>query len=165
MSYINCPACKKEFQKQIDTCTNCNFPFNASEKEKASHIGQFILKKGITHDSDDYIEKSRNILFLLAGAIFISLLVQYKQFLLIDIILNCLIIATYLWSALTINKKPFLKTSVSLVVYLSIVVLNFLIDERTLLEGVIFKCFTVGVLSYSLYLIKSSNKFKSNYLK
>ena len=42
---INCPNCKTNHNTEPEICTECNFPFNATDKEKAIFIGQQIMKK------------------------------------------------------------------------------------------------------------------------
>ncbi|WMI65997.1 hypothetical protein RBH94_02290 [Aestuariibaculum sp. YM273] len=165
MNNLQCPACKKEYQEQLSICNNCNFPFNGSEKEKGIHIGRFISAKGVITDSDNSIEKSQQILFFITGlnVLFLIVGIWNSSYDIIDLILNGIISIIFLLCAIFIKKKPLLLTSIPLLLMIGINILNYILEPRSILNGILMKVAIIGSLIYSIYLIISSEKFKKQY--
>ncbi len=165
MEKLKCPSCKKEYLDKIDTCKNCKFPFNGTEKERAIHIGQFINKKGVLIDSTDSIEKSQKILYAIAGINLIFLIIGFikNSYQLFDLILNGIIVAVFLLCAFFIKKSPLILTIIPLILMIGIYTLNFIVEPRSIFNGIVVKLLIVGSLIYSIFLIKSADGFKKTY--
>lgn len=165
MKNIQCPSCKKEFETIPTNCSNCQFPFQGTEREKTVHIAQFIEKKGVLVDSDDSIEKSRKILYAITGINVIYLVVGYvtgdAHFM--DTILNFVISGVFFICAFNIEENPIRLTTVPLILLISIYTLNFLLNPSMFFQGIVVKLLIVGSMFYSIYLIKSAEKFKKRY--
>ena len=165
MEKLKCPSCKREYMEKIDTCKNCNFPFNGTEKEKAIHIGQFINKKGVLFDSVDSIGKSQKILYAITALNLIALIIRFSLngIILDDLIQNGIITLIFLFCGIYLKKNPILLTIIPLVLLIGVYTLNYIIDPMSLLRGILFKLIIIGSLVYSVYLIKSAEKFSKKY--
>ncbi|UKM64143.1 zinc finger Ran-binding domain-containing protein [Flavobacteriaceae bacterium GSB9] len=161
----NCPACKNVNETDIDSCVRCEFPFNGSDKEKSIHIGKFIGQKGIITDSEDSLTKSQNFLYLAAAFYLVGVIVNF-QYLKQDIFalsFSVIVILVILICGFLVKKSPLLFLSIPLALLLFIYTINYLIDPRTLFQGIIFKLLILGSLIYSIYNYKLSEKFKKKY--
>ena len=165
MSTIICPACKNINNADTLFCDKCEFPFQGSEKEKSIHIGRFINKRGVVFDANDSIRKSQNILFLVIGLYVLGLVINF-EFLLdnkIFLVFDILIIISFGVCAFMLKRAPVLFTTIPLIILIALYVSNFIIDPRSILNGIIMKVIIIGTLVYSIYLHISSNKFKKKY--
>ncbi|MDY7393804.1 hypothetical protein UMM65_00985 [Aureibaculum sp. 2210JD6-5] len=162
---MKCPACKKEFETEIDKCTRCNFPFNGTEKEKGIHIGEFINKKGVSYDLDDSLGRSQKILYFIAGlnALFIAVILVNGNYDSIGLSLSILFTVTILLSAFFLKKNPVLFSIIPLALIIGITLFNYLIDPNTLINGIVLKIIIIGSLIYTIYLSVQSKKFSKKY--
>lgn len=165
MEKIHCPACKSEQIENIDFCTNCEFPFNGTEKERAIHIGKYINKKGVLFDSGDSIERSQQILYAIAGINLLFIIIGFFTIGsdLITIIINLIITGIIAFCGYKIMENPMRYTIIPLILLLTIYTFNLIFDPKTLVRGAMVKLAIIGGLSYSIYLIKSAEKFKKKY--
>jgi hypothetical protein len=164
MSKTTCPACKNEIET-AEFCPLCEFPFNGSEIEKAKHIGRFINKKGVIVDSKDSLKTSRNFVLAAAGFYALSFILNIDIFLnnMIYLFVELGVIITLVTCAMLIKKQPLVFLGIPLALLLFIYTIQYLADERTLMQGIIFKILIIGSLIYSIYLNKSSNNFKKKF--
>lgn len=165
MEKINCPACKNELLEKIDYCTKCKFPFKGDETEKAIHIGRFIDKKGVIMDSESSIEKSQIILYAITLLNFSVLILNiiFNGLIFLDLAINIILTLSFLYCAVNIRKNPIRLTVIPLTILIVIYGLNFLIDPMTLARGLFLKIIIIGSMIYSIYLIKSAERFKKEY--
>ena len=160
----SCPACKNENPRIAIFCETCNYPFEGNEKEKAIHIGRFVTRKGVTIDSEIQINRSRSILFIIGiinGLAIAMGIVNSVDYSIADHVFNIIITSVFILCAITIKKKPFVKILIPLLLLVNL--LNFILDPNTLLQGIVLKVIYIGSLSYSLYLIKSTENFHKKY--
>ncbi|WP_406683555.1 hypothetical protein N1F78_12810 [Seonamhaeicola sp. MEBiC1930] len=160
-----CPACKNENLSRADNCQICEFPFTGSEKEKSLHIGKFISDKGIIIDSEDSLNKSRNLLFLAAGFYILGAIINYSLLLnnLFALVFNVVVILIIVVSGVLLKKSPLIFLSIPLILLITIYAINYLADPNTLINGIIFKMIILGSLGYSIYNYLASKKFKKKY--
>lgn len=159
----NCPACKKENAEIAIFCERCKFPFEGTEKEKAVHIGKFISKKGVSYDKDDSLKRSKLILGIIAALNLIFLVLNYRIIDVSGIIFTGLIIVTFSYCALTIEKHSFIKVLIPLLILVLINLLLLLVNPEIFLDGIIIRLVYIAALVYSLIMIRSHNNFKKKY--
>jgi len=165
MSAKICPACKNYNNEEIRLCEKCEFPFFGTEKEKSIHIGRFINKRGVIFDANDSIRKSQNILLLVIGLNILGLIINF-DFLInnkVILFLDILIIISFGVCAFMLKKAPVLFTVIPLVIILTLYTVNFIVDPRSILNGILMKLIIVGTLVYSVFLHVKSKKFKEKY--
>lgn len=160
-----CPACKNEHVIGEANCRICSFPFNGSEKEKSIHIGRFIGKKGIIQDSENTLDKSRNLLFFVALLNIIGIVIDYELVFqnIVVTILSFFIPTVIIVSALLIKKSPIVFLGIPLVLMLLIYSSEIILNPTEWYRGILFKLVVLGLLGYSIYNYIASNKFKKRY--
>lgn len=161
----NCPACKNENEVEVGLCETCNFPFSGTDKEKSIHIGRFISQKGVIVDSHDALTKSQFLLYLAAGMYTLSVIINFSLLLnnLFALIFNAAVILVLIVSGILLKRAPVVFLLVPFFVLLSIYVSNYVIDPRTLFQGIAFKLIILGSLVYSIYNYAKSEKFKKKF--
>mgnify|MGYP000209295204 CR=1 FL=1 len=164
-TFKQCPACKNELQDDLDFCDVCDFPFKGSEKEKGIHIGRFINKKGVVFDADESLNKSQYLIYIVVALFVLGMVINFQSLILNPFILgfNLAICLVLVASAILIKKSPLLFTTIPLVILLLLYIGNYIIDPRSLVNGILFKLIIIGSLIYSIYMHVSSNRFKKKY--
>lgn len=148
-----CPACQAHNTTDA-FCLNCKFPFQGTEDQKSMHIGKYISGKAAADASNKAIQKSRNILFFLAGlnVLYIILNLSNPKYDLITIFINLILAAAYLLFGILIKRSPVVFTVIPLVMITVITLLNSLLDPASIMQGFITKLFVILSLAYSVYL-------------
>ncbi len=165
MNEVICPACKKQFPGQVGVCSRCNYPFNGTEKERGVHIGTFITQKGVIMDADIFLEKSQLLLYAVAGLNILMLFMYGSEQILVPlhITINIIISVIVFLCGYHLRKKPIWFSLIPLILLPAVYTLNYLMDPDTLVRGLEMKIALIGSLLYSMYLIKSAEKFKKDY--
>ncbi|MFD1061877.1 hypothetical protein ACFQ1Q_01365 [Winogradskyella litorisediminis] len=160
-----CPACKNEHIIGNANCMICDFPFEGSDKEKSIHIGKFIGKKGIIQDSENSLDKSRNVLFFVAILNIVGIAINYEVVFqnIIVAIISFLIPTIIIASALLIKKAPLVFLGIPLFLMLFVYGIEIVLNPTEWYRGIMLKLFVLGLLSYSMYIYIASNKFKKRY--
>lgn len=160
----NCPACKKEIIKEVDTCSFCAFPFNGTEKEKAIHIGRFINEKTVVDTSDRSIKRTRLVLYIIGGLqmgyVLLSLLGGAE---LLGLILLVIVAGTFIVSGILLKKSPLLFTILPLILLVFFYAMKYIVDPYSLRRWIGLKVLIIGALCYNVYHVLQSNKFMKKY--
>ena len=159
----NCPTCKKENPEIAIFCERCEFPFEGTEKEKSIIIGKFISKKGVKYDKEDSLIRSQKILGFIAILDIIFLIVLYKILPLGIVVFNSIIISIFVFCALTINKRPFIKVLIPLIIISLPTIAFLIIDASLFMTKIIINSIYIGALAYSLVLVKKHADFVKNF--
>ncbi|MDG5493201.1 hypothetical protein [Psychroserpens sp. SPM9] len=165
MKKINCPSCKNEVNQNISSCPNCQFPFFGTKEEKAKHIGKFITDKNILTDSVDSLDRSRNILFLIALLTVVGVVIETKKGTLgqIDLIINIVIISILIICGIFVFKKPILANLIAISLFVILYVIQIITNPAIFLENILFKIITLGFLGFSVVQVLKASKFKKQY--
>jgi hypothetical protein len=158
-----CPSCKKENSEIAIVCERCQFPFEGTEKEKAIHIAQFISKKGVKYDKDEYLKKSQMVLGFIAALDIIYLMFTYNF--LPDTVLytNVFMILLFAFCAITIRQAPIIKILIPLSILCVSSLLMVLINASAFFVPLVFRGIYIAILGYTLYMIRSTQKFSQKY--
>lgn len=156
-----CPACEAPNTTE-DFCLSCKFPFNGTEDQKSMHIGKYISGKVAADASDKAIQKSRKILFFLAGlnVLFIILNLNNPEYNIITLLLNLILAAAYLLFGILIKRSPVVFTVIPLVMIIAITMLNTILDPASIAQGFLTKFLIIMSLGYSVYLNYEAKSFE-----
>lgn len=158
---IICPTCKNEYDTEPKTCSECNFPFEGTEKERNLFIGKQISKKNKFSETNDKIKRARIIIWIIGvitiGQYFISLTSE------IDLLIGILFVG---FGFLTYSK-PFIAILIPFILLILTYTFSAFIDLGLLLQGILFKIIFLFGLGYGLIMIIQTNNLKkeSNFLK
>lgn len=161
MSENICPACEAPSATE-DFCLHCKFPFNGTEDQKSMHIGKYISGKVAADASEKAIQKSRGILFFLAGlnVFYIIVNLYNPEFDIFTMFINLVLAAAYLLFGILIKRSPVVFTVIPLVMIIVITLLNSLLDPASIAQGFITKIFIIISLGYSVYLNYEARSFE-----
>jgi len=165
MHKVECPSCKNEVSQGIDVCDFCEFPFIGTEKEKSIHIGKFISKKGVIFDANESLNKIQKLLFVIVGITLLSLALNFSLLIqdVFVLVLNLAIVLVLSGCAILVKKSPLTFMIIPLTIMLTLYLVNYVQDPRSLGQGILFKCIVIGGLIYAIYLHISSQNFKNKY--
>ncbi|NJM79239.1 MAG: hypothetical protein HC854_05715 [Flavobacterium sp.] len=153
MDNQTCPSCKNETPLSYEVCTYCKFPFTATDKEKAVHIGRFISAKNILDKSEDNIQNSKNVLYFIAGFNILGLIIAImkNQYDFLGVFITSIITLIILFCGIFLQKSPKILTIIPLIIILLFYLITFIFNNESFLNGIVFKIVIVGALVYNLY--------------
>ena len=168
METTTCPQCKTTFEVEIETCNNCYFPFNGTEKEKAVFIAQQIRKKSKVKDVKSGIKTAQIILAVKAIFELFALFVYLTQGLsdMFAIAIQVFYILVFGISAFTIKKYPMPSILVPFIFLILSYAILIAVIPALFMQGVLWKILYLLGLAYALNAVIQSNKLskESNYL-
>jgi peptidoglycan/LPS O-acetylase OafA/YrhL len=111
---------------------------------------------------DKHIRQARNAIFVTAGVILLSLIVtliasskEENEYLWIDLLLYGAFIIGFIALGFWTKNRPYYAIICALILYLIFIVLNAIVDIKTLFSGIIFKIMII------VYLVKGINDAKA----
>ncbi|MBN2814626.1 MAG: hypothetical protein JXQ80_11160, partial [Bacteroidales bacterium] len=139
-------------------CAKCGYPLQGTTEEQQSFSSNYALNKLDEDNVRAKVGQARLVLFLLAGFTAISAAIVFAKteepaLLGINLILAVIYAGLGFWAA----NKAFAAIFTGALIYLSIILLNGIVDPMTLLQGIIFKIiFIVAFVkaSYGAYKYK-----------
>jgi hypothetical protein len=128
-------------------CNDCGYPEGGTEQEQSGFHAKQIIRKRERNEASTQIKKGRNSLFVVAAIAFLSGI--YYYFKLDDtsvLIVNTILSLSYLLLAFWSQKKPLVALILGLLVYLTTLVINGLIEPETIYKGILVKIFILAYL-------------------
>jgi len=158
----NCPTCKTDYEVYPDNCIKCGYPFSGSDKEKATFVGQQILKKGSISDTKDRIKRARTILWIIGAINVLSAFVLYNNspLQIVYMITGSIIGLIFIGFGFLTYKKPFISILIPFILLLLFYTINAIINPFTLFQGLIWKVVFISGLTYGLVSIIQAEKIR-----
>jgi|GEM_PF-429905 len=154
-----CYYCKSTGLTDADKfCPNCAFPQKGSQTLMKKFIWNINNKHSLLVDHKKAINKARNILFGLAilFTLFSILLGVVIQFKLVLLVTNLVIAGLYLSLGLWSRKNPFPAILTGFFLYITLIVINAVIDPGTIFQGFLMKGFVIAGFVYGYKGVKDS---------
>lgn len=147
-----CSNCQSNIEIEALFCSNCGYPENGTEKEKAVFFAKKAMDKNKHVDAGEKINSARNTLYVIAALSFVFGLIFYfssKDILVLitNIILAVLYVALGLWS----SKKPLMALLLGLVLYITTIVISAIVDPSTIISGILWKIIIISYLGKGIY--------------
>lgn len=158
-----CHYCKSKGLTDLDKfCPNCGFPQKGSQTSMKNFIWNVNNKHTLLDKQKKAVSKARNILFGLSGlfAFFAILLGALIQKDIIILSSNFIVAFIYLGLGLWSRKNPFPAILTGFFVYITLIVINAAIDEKTLIQGILMKAFIIGGFVYGYKGVKESTELE-----
>ncbi|QQX77798.1 MULTISPECIES: zinc ribbon domain-containing protein [Aequorivita] len=143
-----CSQCNSEIELDQKYCNDCGYPEGGTTQEQSGFHARQVMKKRGQAEASSLIKKGRNSLFVVAAIAFLSGL--YYFFKLDDssvLIVNSILSISYLLLGFWSQKRPLVALILGLLVYLTTLVLNGLIEPETIYKGLLIKGFIIVYLS------------------
>ncbi|WP_108803447.1 zinc ribbon domain-containing protein [Aquimarina sp. Aq107] len=147
-----CSQCNTEINLESKFCTECGFPENGDEKEKAVYHARKAMKKNQIIDDHKRINSARKTLYWMAGISFVvGLIYFFRTQDTGELIAQMVIAAIYLMLAYWSQKKPFAAILSGLLLYLTILAIITIAEPTTIFKGIIFKIVIIAFLAKGVY--------------
>ncbi|MBK6986475.1 MAG: zinc ribbon domain-containing protein [Bacteroidetes bacterium] len=158
-----CHYCKSKGLTESDKfCPNCGFPQRGSQALMKNFIWNINNKHTLLYKQKKAVSKARNILFVLSGlfaffAILLGLLIDTNMAILIsNFVVSLIYLSLGLWS----KQNPFPAILTGFFVYISLMVINAVIEPTTLLKGLFMKVIVIGAFVYGYKGVKESEELE-----
>jgi hypothetical protein len=143
-------------------CSQCSFPVGGSDEEKANFRLIVSSRRRFLDDAMDKIKSARNAIYGLAALFFIfGLFMGFGMDDFATMIVNLILCVIYLVLAAWCNQNPFGAILTAFIIYMTIVLVNMVVDPATLFQGIIIKIVIIAWLAKG---IRSAHEAKG-YLK
>lgn len=154
-----CGSCSKPIQKHIKFCIECGFPQGGTEEEKAKFHANKVMKQNKHFEADKKVKSARTTLYIVGAATGLLGLVslfgkQDTPLFITNLILASIYIMLGLWS----TKKPLAALLSALLLYITILVFNALVEPSSIFSGIIWKVLILVYLGKGLYSAKAAQK-------
>lgn len=159
-----CSFCKKSIEQDVIFCPHCGHPENGTEKERAQFFAKRAMNKNKAIDTKDKISFARNTLFVLAGImVLFGIIIYGSTNSVLDLGINLFFAFIYLVLAFWSEQKPFVALLIGLFLYITLIVINAIIDPVTLVRGIIWKVLIISYLGKGIYsALEARNKENSS---
>ncbi len=156
-----CSKCNNEIKINQKFCTNCGYPEFGSISDKATFNSNEVQNYYKLKEAPKKIKSARTSLFVISGISFLYGLIMFfsnddSASLITSAILSIIYLVLGYWS----QQKPLIALVLGLLVYLTIMVLNGIIEPSTIYKGIIIKVLIIAYLgkgiNSALHLRKSN---------
>lgn len=154
-----CYYCKSTGLTEADKfCPNCGFPQRGGQTAMKKFIWNINNKHKLLDDQKKAINKARNMLFGLAilFTVFSILLGVVTEFSLVVLLTNLVVAGIYLGLGLWSRKNPFPAILTGFFLYITLIVINAVIDPATIFQGLLMKGFIIAGFVYGYKGVKDS---------
>ena len=143
-----CSKCSTPMKVEQKFCVSCGYPENGTRQEKASFVAKAVLERSKAREAPKKIKSARTILFVISGLAFLYGIIIFftnedSAALISSGILSLIYLGLGFWS----QEKPLVALVLGLLVYLTITVLNGILEPTTVYKGIILKLFIIVYLS------------------
>lgn len=140
-----CEHCKAYNDEGRKYCSQCSFPIEGTEEEKRSFRLTVSSRKRFLDDARSKIRYAKIVICGLAGLFFLVGMFQgFASDDFVSMIANLFLCVLYLLLAAWCNHNPLGAILTAFIIYLTLMLVNLLIDPITLFQGVIIKCIVIA---------------------
>lgn len=135
-----CENCSSSAASDNVYCTSCGYPILGSQEEKSRYILRVSSRKRLLHDAKLKVKEARTAIFVLAGLTLVfGLIAEFASDDTATAIVSLVLCLFYLIMGVWSNKNAFGAILVSFIVYITLNILNAIVDPATLVQGIIIK--------------------------
>ena len=154
-----CYYCKSTGLTELDKfCPNCAFPQRGSQANMKKFIWNINNKHVLLADQKKAIRKARNLLFGLSILFVLISILQgvTSEFNLIILASNFVLAGIYLGLGLWSRKNPFPARLTGFFFYITLIVINAIIEPTSIFQGLLVKGFIIAGSVYGYKGVKDS---------
>ncbi|MFY7669942.1 hypothetical protein ACOSP6_02525 [Tenacibaculum sp. MEBiC06402] len=147
-----CSFCKSPIEEDVIFCSECGHPENGTDKQRAQFFAKRAMNKNKKIDDEKKINSARNILFALSALMAIFGFIIYSQTdELISLGVNFFVAFIYLTLAFWSEQKPFISLLIGLLLYITILIIGFIIDPTSIVRGILWKILIISLLAKGMH--------------
>lgn len=152
-----CSNCSNTIEQSALFCNNCGFPENGTSQEKTKYHANKVMKKNKHFDADKKVKSARTTLYVIAGITLLTGFFYYAMeqdiaLLVVNIVLSIIYGILGYWS----SSKPLAALLSALLLFVTIIVINAIVDLTTIYQGIIMKIIVLSYLGKGLYSAKAA---------
>ncbi len=126
-------------------CQACGFPMKGTEEEQRSYRLRISSRKRLLADANKKISNAKTALFVLAGLVTLyGVIMFFSEDDTASLIGALLIAIIYLGLAAWASKNPFGAILTGMIIYLTLWVLDILVDPSAIYSGIIIRILIIG---------------------
>jgi hypothetical protein len=142
-----CSFCETEMQSEQFYCEQCGFPERKSDFEKSRFHAKRKRKKQLTEEASRKIRSGRNSLFVVSAiALFTGLFYFFGYNDGATLIGSAILAIIYLVLGFWSQQRPLIALVLGMLVFLTTIVINALLEPETIYKGIILKIFILAYL-------------------
>ncbi|HEY4656745.1 MAG TPA: hypothetical protein VIH22_19645 [Cyclobacteriaceae bacterium] len=146
-SLVDCEHCYASNEYGRKFCSQCSFPIGGTEEEKTSFRLVVSSRKRFLDDAKDKIKSAKTVIYILAGLFFVfGLVIGFVMDDFATMVANLSLTVIYLVLAAWCTRNPFGAILTAFILYVTLQVVNVLIDPATLIQGFVIKFFVIVAL-------------------
>jgi len=143
----SCSLCETSLATDQIFCTGCGYPENGTESEQSKFHANRAINKSKTKEADKRIKSARNTLFVIAGISFLYGVVLFFTLGDSSVLISAGILAIiYLILGFWSQQKPLMALVLALLVYLTTITINAIVEPTSLFSGIIWKVVIIAFL-------------------
>lgn len=156
---LTCSNCNAIISSTDNFCTACGFPEKGTDEEKAKFHAKSVMKKNKHIDAGKKVKSAQITLYVVGGITgLFGVILYFVQEDMATLITNIILSAIYVALGLWCNKKPLAALLSGLLLYITILVFNAMIEPASLYKGIIWKILILTYLGKGLYSAKAAQK-------
>jgi len=143
-----CSHCNASLEVNQKFCTSCGYPEDGTEKEKAVFHADSVMAHSKSKEAPKFIRRARNTLFFIAGITFLyGVFIFFSQDDSATLIVAALMTVIYVILGFWSQQKPLVALVLALLLYVTNIVLNAIIEPTTIHKGIIMKIIIIVFLA------------------
>lgn len=161
-----CENCSQITLNDDTYCSNCGFPQNGDNKEKAKFKYGVKLKKEALSEAEGKLKKVKIMLYILAGLnVAVGLFWLRSDFTFWDGISGLISGVVFIACAIWVNKQPLIGVLVAMIFYVLLQLSVVIVDPMLLLKGVILKVVVISIFIKGIQSAKDVKEFREKLAK
>lgn len=156
-----CSNCQSAMVEGEVFCSQCGFPENGNEEDRANFARRVGAKKKLLNEVKREVRRGKNTLIVL-GVLNILIGLFYIFFLeeIAAAVIQMILALVYLGLSIWTDKQPFGALLSALILYITLILLMAVLDPATIVQGVVLKVIIIGFLVRG---VKSGHEAKNIY--
>lgn len=162
-----CSFCKEVVvSPKVIFCSNCGYPENGTDKERTRFFAKRTIEKHERIDARKQIKSARNTLYTLCGIMLVfGVIIFFGNNSVLELGIHLFFSFLYLTLAFWSEKKPFEALLIALLLYVTLLVIGFIDNPRSIFSGIIWKVIIISFLGkgmYSAFIFRQNIQEKTN---
>src|SRR5690606_16779456 len=162
VAMLPCENCSYENPSDRKFCSQCSFPIAGTAEEKSSFWLSVSRRKRLLSDAHDKIKSAKTVIYVLAGLFFVfGLIAGFGMDDFLTMIINIVMSLVYLILAAWSSRNPFGAILTAFIIYITVQLINFIVEPTTLFQGIIIKAIVVVALIKGIRSAQEARRYMS----
>jgi hypothetical protein len=142
---VVCENCKSSQNPEFKFCSSCRFPLQGTDEDKRIFRIDIGIRKRLLKETEENVKSAKMTIYVAAGLFFVSGFIQYMinddfPTLIVNLIISLVFLILAAWG----SSNAFGALVTSFVIYITLQVVNVVVDPATLFQGIIVKVMIIA---------------------